>query len=314
MGLHRRDLAWEGVLPPHIETLADTQPEERPMVHLGRGVCVRFGLRSARGTHERRSRRPMVRSGTRCLRQSPRLSCLGSRDGGPFPLHAVVVVLSLRLTLGCPIDKLLSIPNAQAAASWSVMRASGDGWLIQATVGRAGGSGTRRPKRAGWAWLGGEQGVAALLANLGGRPEMDGSRGRQSEGGMSMLGVVEAEERGAESAGVGERPEPFGKDRGVLQGFECGFTVRVVVGYVRAGMAAGDAEVDQQLAEADHPGRVERGRTRRAVAAARGERRVADGACYLRPAKPGQRRKRHALTPTGVRPTLRTSSASCAGV
>ena len=65
----------------------------------------------------RRSRRPMVRSGTRCLRQSPRLSCSGSRDGGPFPLHAVVVVLSLRLTLGCPIDKLLSIRMPQAASA-----------------------------------------------------------------------------------------------------------------------------------------------------------------------------------------------------
>ena len=86
------------------------------MVHLGRGVCVRFGLRSARQTRE-----PQVKTPYGPVRDEVSASVPTAvmfvifRYGSSSPLHPVVAVPSFRLTLDRPIDKLLSIRMPQAA-------------------------------------------------------------------------------------------------------------------------------------------------------------------------------------------------------
>ena len=65
---------------------------------------------------------------------------------------------------------------------------------------------------------------------------MDRLRGVQGDPGMAVLGVVVGEENSAELAGLTEAGEFTGKYGTVFKCLELCFRVRVIVGYVRAGM------------------------------------------------------------------------------
>ncbi len=57
------------------------------------------------------------------------------------------------------------------------------------------------------------------------------------------------EEPRAERPGVLDGAEPAGERRAVLEGLEVPFGVGVVVAHVRAAVAAGDADVDEELGD-----------------------------------------------------------------
>jgi len=95
--------------------------------------------------------------------------------------------------------------------------------------------------------VGGLQGDLALLPDLGVGAVVDGRWGVQRDPGMAVLVVVVGEELLAEHAGVGQGPEGGRQRGGVLQGLERGFAIGVVVGHVRAAVAARDPEVEGQL-------------------------------------------------------------------
>jgi hypothetical protein len=63
---------------------------------------------------------------------------------------------------------------------------------------------------------------------------------------VAVLVVVPAEEALAERSGVLDAAEPIREGRVVLEGLELALRVGVVVGDVRAGVGAGDAQVGQQ--------------------------------------------------------------------
>ncbi len=86
-----------------------------------------------------------------------------------------------------------------------------------------------------------EDGGPAATDRLGGA-EVDRGGGVEADAAVAVLEVVVAVEAGAEGARVLERAEALGERRTVLEGLEGGFAVRVVVGYVRAAVAPGDAE------------------------------------------------------------------------
>ena len=94
--------------------------------------------------------------------------------------------------------------------------------------------------------VGGVEGRGALGADLVGGAVVDRGGGVQADAGVTMDVVVVLEERGAERAGVVDRPEPNGERRAVLEGLEVRLRVGVVVGHVRAGVGAGHTQVDQQ--------------------------------------------------------------------
>ena len=75
---------------------------------------------------------------------------------------------------------------------------------------------------------------------------VDGGGGVQPDPGMAVLVVVVGEEQVAECACVVQGGERAGEDGAVLEGLECRLGEWVVVGDVRAGMAAGDVQVGQQ--------------------------------------------------------------------
>ena len=77
------------------------------------------------------------------------------------------------------------------------------------------------------------------------------TRGRcvQAQRGVAMFVAQVVEEARAPGAGMLDRVEPFGKIVAVLQRFELRLTERVVVRHPWARVAAGDAEVDQQLSD-----------------------------------------------------------------
>ena len=60
-----------------------------------------------------------------------------------------------------------------------------------------------------------------------------------------MVVVVVIEELGAERSGVFEVGEALGEARAVLQRFEVGFGVGVVVGDVGSAVGTGDAEIGE---------------------------------------------------------------------
>ena len=64
-----------------------------------------------------------------------------------------------------------------------------------------------------------------------------------------MLVVVVAEEPVAEGPGVLDGTEALGERRAVFEGLELALAERVVVGHVRAGVAAADAQEGQQLSD-----------------------------------------------------------------
>ena len=67
--------------------------------------------------------------------------------------------------------------------------------------------------------------------------------------GVAVDVVVVVEERGAEPAGVLDAAEPGGERGAVFEGLEVRLGVRVVVGDMRAAVAAGDAEIDEELGD-----------------------------------------------------------------
>src|SRR5580700_6156996 len=71
-------------------------------------------------------------------------------------------------------------------------------------------------------------------------------RGHQTDPAMVMLLVVPVEEGSAETSGILDTTEAFGKARLILQCLEVAFGKGVVVGGVRPVMRAGDAKVGQQ--------------------------------------------------------------------
>ena len=71
----------------------------------------------------------------------------------------------------------------------------------------------------------------------------------QADPGMAVLIVVIGEEGIAEFACFFQGCEAARKDGAVLEGLECRLRIGVVVGHVRAGMAAGDLQVGQQVAD-----------------------------------------------------------------
>ena len=66
----------------------------------------------------------------------------------------------------------------------------------------------------------------------------------QADAAVAVLVVVVVEELLPERAGIGQRAEPLGEDRGVLRRLERGLAVGVVVADVRTRVGAGDAKVD----------------------------------------------------------------------
>ena len=69
----------------------------------------------------------------------------------------------------------------------------------------------------------------------------------QADAGVAVDVVVVVEEPLAEGSGVVDGPEAAGEGRAIFEGLEVRLGVRVVVADVRAAVAAGDAEIDQQL-------------------------------------------------------------------
>ena len=120
------------------------------------------------------------------------------------------------------------------------------GLLIHTLAGRGG---RERASSAEPVGPGGEGAVedelAAGLDGPGGAV-VDRGRGVQADPGMAVLVVVVGEEQVAECACVLQGGEGAGEDGAVLEGLERGLGERVVVGDVRAGMAAGDVQVGKQ--------------------------------------------------------------------
>ena len=129
------------------------------------------------------------------------------------------------------------------------MSASGVGSLIQATVGSLGGVGPAVAEPGGVGGVGGVEGDGALGADLGGGAVVDRRWGVQPDAGVAVDVVVVIEEHGAERPGVFDRAEAAGKRRAVLEGLEVRLRIGVVVADVWAAVAAGDAEVDEQLGD-----------------------------------------------------------------
>ena len=87
------------------------QPKERPMVHPGRGVCVRFGRRSARQTRKPQVRRPMVPVGDEVSASVPTAVIFGIFDTAAPPPHPTSRARPSRGTLDRRIDNLVVDPN-----------------------------------------------------------------------------------------------------------------------------------------------------------------------------------------------------------
>ena len=75
---------------------------------------------------------------------------------------------------------------------------------------------------------------------------MDAARRHVADARVPVLGVVPGEEGLAVGAGVGEAAEARGEVRAVLHCLELRLRIRVVVRDVRAAMAFGDVQIDQQ--------------------------------------------------------------------
>ena len=72
------------------------------------------------------------------------------------------------------------------------MRASREGWLIQAAVGSSGGVGPAVAEPVGVGRVGGVEGLLALRADLGGGAVVDRGGGVQPDPGVAVLVVVVA--------------------------------------------------------------------------------------------------------------------------
>ncbi len=64
---------------------------------------------------------------------------------------------------------------------------------------------------------------------------------------MLMDSIVPVEESLAECPGILDRPKSLRKSRGIFQGFELRFRIRVVVADMRLGMGFGHAKISQQV-------------------------------------------------------------------
>ena len=85
----------------------------------------------------------------------------------------------------------------------------------------------------------GSDGVVVAVVDAGG--------GVVADAGVPVVVVVVVEELVDEAAGVGEAGEAVRESWRVLQGFELGLAVGVVVGDVGSRVGAGDAEVGEEL-------------------------------------------------------------------
>jgi len=90
------------------------------------------------------------------------------------------------------------------------------------------------------------EGTLASVADVAGLSVVDVGWGVVGDAGVAVMVVVVVEELGAECSGLFEVGEVHRERRAVLQGFEVGFGVGVVVGDVGSAVAAGDAEVGEQ--------------------------------------------------------------------
>ena len=116
-----------------IENLTDTHPKNALWPIWDEVSASALGS-GPRGATSRRSRRPMVRSGTRCLRLSRGCHVL-DLDAAVPPLRADVGA-PLRVTLGRRIDNLLSIRILQAAGP-SPPPYAADKTIVDESSGRA---------------------------------------------------------------------------------------------------------------------------------------------------------------------------------
>ena len=75
---------------------------------------------------------------------------------------------------------------------------------------------------------------------------MDHGWGQKPQAGMAVFLVVPGDEVLTEAAAVLDRSESRGKAWTILHGPELAFRGRVVIGYMRAAVCLGDAEIRQQ--------------------------------------------------------------------
>jgi hypothetical protein len=119
------------------------------------------------------------------------------------------------------------------------MRASCEGWLIQAAGGQFRCLGSAVAEAVGVGGVGGVEGGLALGADLGRGAEVDRRGGVQPDPGVAVLVVVVAEEPSQNVRASAREPNALGEDRGVLQRLERGLAVGVVVATRADGSASG---------------------------------------------------------------------------
>lgn len=129
--------------------------------------------------------------------------------------------------------------------SYRVTMTSG-GWLIQATVGSLGGVGGRR-NPFGVELVGGAEDVGPFGLKIVVPAVVDVGGGVEAEGAVVVDVVVVPEEGVGEGLGVGQAAEAVGEAGAVLERLELGFAVGVVVRLAGPGMAAGHAEIGEEL-------------------------------------------------------------------
>ena len=124
---------------------------------------------------------------------------------------------------------------------WSSWRLVAGGSFIHAWAGIWRGRG-RRWNRSGWARQAASR-VAARRASMATQGSVVHRRwGVHRDPGMPVLIIVVPEEVAAEYVDVFDGPEFAGERRAVLEGLEVRLRIRVIIGYVRAGMGLVDAE------------------------------------------------------------------------
>ena len=84
------------------------------------------------------------------------------------------------------------------------------------------------------------------LPDIFGKAVVHGFRRQEADTRMPMLFVIPREEVLAVAPGVLDAAEPFRKVRPVLEGFELGLGVRVVIARIGPAMGLGDPHVGQQ--------------------------------------------------------------------
>ena len=120
------------------------------------------------------------------------------------------------------------------------------GLSIQTSWGRAGGVGTPRTKRSGWASKAFRNTASRSFYRFPAAPSWTSKGGHPSQAAVRVHHVVPVEEVDQETPGVLHRPEPFRKLRAVWKRLERTLRIRVVMGDVRTTVGLGHSQVGEQ--------------------------------------------------------------------